>query len=332
MIIYRNLPKGLAIALFVFTTIWAMPSLAKQTSLDSRIFQAFERIDDRTNAHEQDVVALRDRLNQLSSEMDTLRQKLAALPKEENDRENLALRRSLHGQLINQSAEYLNQSFKLVDSAAAVISANLSDLAKLAADVRKTTDAKGDAKKLQARIETNVAAGRSMRRALVQLRRWTQQDPALAAKFQSLRRISTALDRRIGVDKARLGGRHVDGNGAIRNKRLESLDQSVDHLGDMYTEIMSEKDALRDLRDELAIAIQLGRLEMTQEIAARAIPKVDAIKSPAVGVQSLEDMANVITALNTSLSISQEVPASQPASMTLNPDPTGLEVGGFSNF
>jgi prefoldin subunit 5 len=332
MTILKNFLSGLAFALFVLGTTWAPPSIAKQTSLDARIFQAFERIDDRTNAHEQDIVSIRDRLDKLSIEMDVLRQKLATLPQDEIDQEGLALRRSLHGQLINQSAEYLNQSFRLVDSAAAVISANLSDLATLAADVRKTTDAKGDAKKLQARIDTNVAAGRSMRRALVQLRRWTQQDPALAAKFKSLRRISTALDRRIGVDKARLSGRHVDGNGAIRNRRLESLDQSVDHLGDMYTEIMSEKDALRDLRDELAIAIQLGRLEMTQEIAARAIPKVDAIQSPAVGVQSLEDMANVITTLNTSLSISQEAPVAQSAAMTVNPDPTGLEVGGFSNF
>lgn len=332
MIIHRNMPTGLAAAFLLVATLWALPSTAKQTSLDSRIFQAFERIDDRTNAHEQDVVAIRDRLNKLSIKMDVLRKKLTGLPQDENDQESLALRRSLHGQLISQSAEYLNQSFRLVDSAAAVISANLSDLAKLAADVRKTTDAKGGAIKLQARIETNVAAGKSMRRALVQLRRWTQQDPALAAKFKSLRRISTALDRRIGVDKARLSGRRVDGNGTIRNRRLESLDQSVDHLGDMYTEIMSEKDALRDLRDELAIAIQLGRLEMTQEIATRAIPKVDAIQSPNVGVQSLEDMANVITALNTSLSISQEIPVVQPASIILNSVPTGLEVGGFSNF
>jgi hypothetical protein len=332
MIIHRNLLTGLSFVLFVLGTTWALPSMAKQTSLDARIFQAFERIDDRTNAHEQDIVAIRGRLDKLSIEMDALRQKLAALPQDEIDQQSLALRRSMHGQLINQSAEYLSQSFRLVDSAAAVISANLSDLATLAADVRKTTDAKGDARKLQARIDTNVAAGRSMRRALVQLRRWTQQDPALAAKFKSLRRISTALDRRIGVDKARLSGRHVDGNGAIRNRRLETLDQSVDHLGDMYTEIMSEKEALRDLRDELAIAIQLGRLEMTQEIASRAIPNVDAIQSPAVGVQSLEDMANVITALNTSLSISQEVPVAQSAAMTTNPGSTGLEVGGFSNF
>lgn len=317
---------------FVLATWVPFCAMAKQTSLDSRIFQAFESIDDRTNAHEQDVVAIKDRLENLSKEMGVLRQKLAALPKEEVDRESLAQRRSLHGQLINQSADYLSQSFKLVDSAAAVISANLSDLAKLAAEVRKTTDAKGDAEKLRSRIDSNVAAGKSMRRALVQLRRWTQQDPTLAAKFKSLRRISMALDRRIGVDKARLNGRHVDGNGAIRNRRLESLDQSVDQLGDMYTEIVAEKDALRDLRDELAIAIQLGRLEMTQEIAARAIPKVDSIQSPSVGVQSLEDMANVITTLNTSLSISQEIPVAQPVSTTASTASTGLEVGGFSNF
>lgn len=332
MSIHITKPAYMAVALFLSATLWAMPSTAKQTSLDSRIFQAFERIDDRTNTHEQDVVAIRDRLDKLSAEMDTLRQKLATLPQDANDEENLALRRSLHGQLINQSAEYLSQSFRLVDSAAAVISANLSDLAKLAAEVRKTTDAKGDAEKLRGRIETNVAAGRSMRQALVQLRRWAQQDPALAAKFHSLRRISTVLDRRIGVDKARLNGRHVDGNGAIRNKRLESLDQSVDHLSDMYTEVMVEKEALRDLRDELAIAIQLGRLEMTQEIAARAIPKVDSIQSPSSGVKSLESMANVITALNTSLSISQDAPVAQSTEMTMAPDQSGLEVGGFSNF
>jgi hypothetical protein len=329
---YKTVPMAVVVALFVISIIWAMPSQAKQTSLDSRIFQAFERIDDRTNTHEQDVVAIQGRLNQLSIEMSSLRQKLADLPNEPNDKDSLALRRSLHGQLINQSAEYLNQSFKLVDSAAAVISANLSDLASLAAEVRKTTDAKGDVEKLRSRIETNVAAGRSMRQALVQLRSWAQQDPALAAKFQSLRRISTALDRRLGVDKARLNGRHVDGNGAIRNRRLDSLDQSVDRLGDMYTEIMVEKDALRDLRDELAIAIQLGRLEMTQEIAARAIPKVDSIQSPSVGVQSLEDMANVINTLNTSLSISDEIPVAQTAGTKMTAGLASMEVGGFSNF
>jgi len=332
MINRQYFPIGLFAVVLAMAAIWAMPSAAKQTSLDSRIFQAFERIDDRTNAHEQDVVAIQSRLGNLSVEMSALRQKLAGLPKDLEDRENLALRRSMHGQLINQSAEYLSQSFKLVDSAAAVISANLSDLAKLAAEVRKTTDAKGDADKLKTRIEKNVAAGRSMRQALVQLRRWAQQDPALAAKFKSLRRISTVLDRRIGVDKARLNGRQMDGNGAIRNRRLESLDQSVDRLGDMYAEIMSEKDALRDLRDELAIAIQLGRLEMTQEIASRAIPKVDSIQSPSVGVQSLEDMANVITALNASLSMSQDFPAVQQAGGDVIAAPTGLEVGGFSNF
>jgi hypothetical protein len=332
MKIQKIMSAAVTMGIITLTFFWPLSAFATQTSLDSRIFQAFERIDDRTSAHDHDVVAIKNHLEILSKEMAILRKRLAALPKEKNDRNGLAIRRSMHGQLINQSAEYLSQSFKLVDSAAAVISANLSDLAKLAAEVRKKTDAKGDAEILRTRIETNVAAGKSMRRALVQLRRWTQQDPLLAAKFKSLRRISTVLDRRIGVDKARLNGRQVDGNGAIRNRRLDSLDQSVDRLGDMYTEVIAEKDALRDLRDELAIAIQLGRLEMTQEIASRAIPKVDSIQSTTVGVQSLEDMANVITALNTSLSIAQEIPITQPASVTAAGKPMGLQIGGFSNF
>jgi hypothetical protein len=332
MKIQKLISAAMVVAIISLTFSWPLSAFATQTSLDSRIFQAFERIDDRTSAHDHDVVFINNQLDTLSKEMAILRKKLAALPKEKKDRNGLAIRRSMHGQLINQSAEYLSQSFKLVDSAAAVISANLTDLAKLAVEVRKTTDAKGDAEILRTRIETNVAAGKSMRRALVQLRRWTQQDPLLAAKFKSLRRISTVLDRRIGVDKARLNGRQVDGNGAIRNRRLDSLDQSVDRLGDMYTEVIAEKDALRELRDELAIAIQLGRLEMTQEIASRAIPKVDNIQSQTVGVQSLEDMANVITALNTSLSIAQETPVTQPAAVSGSGEPKGMQIGGFSNF
>ena len=42
----------------------------------------------------------------------------------------------------------------------------------------------------------------------------------------------------------------------------------------MYAEVMAEKESLKDLRDEVAVAIQLGRLEMTREVAERAIPNL----------------------------------------------------------
>ena len=317
------------LALFVSN---ASAAQAKQTSLDSQIFQVFERIDGRTNVHEQDVAVARARLDKVALDIEKLRGKLAALSEEPADRNRGKIRRKLHGQMVSLSAEYLSQSFKLVDSAAAVISANLSDLAKLSEDVRKSTDPSGGGLKLQNRIQQNVAAGRSMRSALIQLRTWAQQDPAMAGRFRSLRRITLALDRRISIDKARLKSRHVDSTGAIRNKRLEALDQSVNQLGDMYAEVTAEKDALRDLRDELRTVIQLSRLHLTQEIANRAIPRIDGIKAPTTGVNSLKDMAVVITDLNNSMIIEASSP--EPAEIETSPvkRPTGLEIDGFSNF
>ena len=316
-------------ALFVSS---ASAAQAKQTSLDSQIFQVFERIDDRTNVHEQDIAVARARLEKIATDIEKLRGKLAALSTDSPDRDLGKVRRKLQGQLISLSAEYLSQSFRLVDSAAAVISANLSDLAKLAQDVRKSADPSGGALKLQNRIQQNVAAGQSMRSALIQLRAWSQQDPSMAGRFQSLRRITMALDRRISVDKVRLKSRHVGSTGAIRNKRLEALDHSVDQLGDMYAEVTAEKDALRDLRDELRMVIQLSRLEMTQEIANRAIPRIDGIKAPTTGVNSLKDMAVVITDLNNSMVV--EAISPEPALPQTSPvgSPVALEIGGFSNF
>lgn len=306
---------------------------ARQTSLDSQIFKAFERIDDRTTNHEQNVVAAQAALAKISAKIEQLRQKLAEMSTDSSDPDLRKSRRNLHGQMINLSAEYLNQSFKLVDSAAAVISANLSDLAKLATQVRNSTDPTGGAIKLQNRIKANIAAGRSMRMALVQIQNWAGQDPTMIGRFQSLRRIAMILDRKISVDKARLKSRHMDSSGAIRNKRLEVLDQSVDQLGNMYAEISAEKDALRDLRDELRMVIQLSRLELTQEVASRAIPRVDGINGPTTGVNSLKDMAVIITDLNESLVT--EINTAQPVVVGTGPvqsKPAGLEISGFSNF
>ena len=62
-------------ALFVST---ASAAQAKQTSLDSQIFQVFERIDDRTNVHEQDISVARARLDKIGSDIKKLQGNLAA--------------------------------------------------------------------------------------------------------------------------------------------------------------------------------------------------------------------------------------------------------------
>ena len=124
---------------------------AKQTSLDSRIFEAFQKIDGRTTAHEQDSNQIRDRLGGISKQIETLNNELADV--DERDAAKAAkIRRDIRGQLIELSAEYLNNAFKLVDAAAQVISANLSDLASLADEVRKSGDPRGSVEKLKARV------------------------------------------------------------------------------------------------------------------------------------------------------------------------------------
>jgi hypothetical protein len=303
---------------------------AKQTSLDSRIFETFEQIDDRTNAHEQDVVVMRAQLDQLALEMGSLREQLARL-NSQGDQEGVhAQKRRVHAEMVSKSAEYLNQAYKLVNAASDVISANLSDLASLANDVRKSGNGSDGAVKLGERIQENIAAGKSMRNALVQIRDWSVQDPALARKFESLRRLSLTLDKRIGVDRARVLGQDGDKTGAVRSKRLQALDETVDHLSDMYAEVMAEKEALKDLRDEVALSIQLGRLEMTQEVAARAIPNVSSPSVASTGVETLKDMASAISELNSSIIEGAQTPVS--GNSVDAGEPGLLKIDAFQNF
>ena len=129
--------------------------------MDSRIFDAFKKIDGRTTAHEQDSNVIRKRLGNISRQIELMNDQLADV--DEKDAAKAAkMRREIRGQLIELSAEYLNQAFKLVDAAAQVISANLSDLALLADEVRKSGDPRGSVERLKKRIKSNVTAGRRM--------------------------------------------------------------------------------------------------------------------------------------------------------------------------
>ena len=303
-------------------------ALAKQTSLDSRIFQTFEQIDGRTNAHERDVALTRERLDNLAAEMGTLRQELARLSSEGSEDHSRKMKRRLHAEMVSKSAEYLSLAYKMVTSASDIISANLSDLASLANAVRKSGHGTNGAIKLKMRIEENISAGKSMRNALVQIRNWAVEDPGLAGKFKSLRRISKSLDKRISVDRARIVSRHGNMTGVVRSKRLRALDDTVDRLGDMYTEVVAEKEELKDLRDEVAMSIQLGRLEMTQEVATRAIPNIPNAAAPNKGVKTLRDMASAIAELNDSIVNDSQVSA--PNSVTGTQDP--LQIDSFQNF
>ena len=301
---------------------------AKQTSLDHRIFEAFEKIDDRTSAHEETVTDRRARLDGLTRELTAIQAELKDLG-DGTEKETMAKRRLIQSRMIKTSAEYISVAYNLVDSAAGVISANLADLASLAEQLRDVEPGKGRVAEVRQRIKHGIRIGKSVRIALGELRRWAHQDPTLAARFNSLKRIAASLDRRISVDKARVQGQGDAVNGRVHDKRLESIDRSIDRLSDMYTEVAAEKEAIIDLRDEVAMAIQLGRLEMTRQIAETAIPSLSAKNSPVQDLTTLREVANGIAKLNNSIIVDTEVAEVAPGQKT---KVTRLSIGDFTNF
>jgi hypothetical protein len=301
---------------------------AKQTSLDRRIFEAFEKIDDRTSAHEETVSERRERLDVLTRDLAEIQKEMDGLG-DDTDKQVMAKRRLVQSRMINTSAEYISVAYNLVDSAAGVISANLTDLADLAEELREAEPGKGRVAEIRQRIDHGVRVGKSVRVALGELRRWAHQDPTLAARFNSLKRIAASLDRRISVDKARVQGQGEAANGRVHDKRIESIDRSIDRLSDMYTEVAAEKEAIIDLRDEVAMAIQLGRLEMTRQIAETAIPSLSAKNSPAQDLTTLREVADGIAKLNNSIIVDTEVAEAVPGQKT---KVTRLSVGDFTNF
>lgn len=315
---------------FAASFLTALPANAKQTSLDSRIFQAFEKIDERTKANELDVVRMRKRLDKLSKKIEKLRDDLISLPSDDNSREQRQRRQGLSSQLINSTAKFLNQSYKMVDAASEVIAANLIDLSELTKEIRNSDDPSGGVKKLQSRVQRNVAMGRAMRGALLEMRNWAKIDPGLSGRFKSLRRIALALDRRITVDKTRVSINHAGSTGAVKSRRLQALDQSIDRLGDMYARLAAEKETLKDLRDEVNISIQLGRLDITQEVAERALPNLMLPNEPGSGTQPIQTITDVIENLNVALARRTDIPAVSQAKGKngLN----DLEIADFSNF
>ena len=301
---------------------------AKQTSLDRRIFEAFEKIDDRTSAHEETVSERRARLDVLTRDLAEIQKEMDGLG-DDADKQVMAKRRLVQSRMINSSAEYISVAYNLVDSAAGVISANLTDLADLAEELREAEPGKGRVAEIRQRIDHGVRVGKSVRVALGELRRWAHQDPTLAARFNSLKRIAASLDRRISVDKARVQGQGEAANGRVHDKRIESIDRSIDRLSDMYTEVAAEKEAIIDLRDEVAMAIQLGRLEMTRQIAETAIPSLSAKNSPAQDLTTLREVADGIAKLNNSIIVDTDVAEAVPGQKT---KVTRLSVGDFTNF
>ena len=100
----------------------------------------------------------------------------------------------------------------------------------------------------------------------------------------------------------------------------------------MYAEVMAEKEALGDLRDEVATSIQLGRLELTEDVVRRAIPNLSNVKAPSTGTDPLQEMASAVSELNQTMA-GEIRRIDSPAAVNGSPrSRAGLEIGDFNNF
>lgn len=319
---------AVAIATLILTVATGTPADAKQTSVDKRIFEVYEGIDDRTRIHESDSARIRQqlerKLEQFEQELSTLDTPAADLTEAEQKQHSL----ERTARLTLRASEYLNLAHTLVDSAASVISRNLTDLATLAEEVRKTDDGKGGITALEARIQKNVAAGRAMRLALNDLASWAREDPRLAGKFNSMQRVMHSLDRRIGIDQVRLQAQRATSGGPARS-RLDAIDQAVDRLADFHVEIDQERQAIIDARNDVKMLIALGRQEVTGEIAKRAIPRLAPADGSAVGIPGLKGIVDGIGRLTNRL-LDAPIPVSGENGAVGRPGP--LNMDEFRNF
>ena len=140
----------LAFGALLLVGIAAQSAEARQTSIDAQLVEAFENIDRRVTNHEVNVVEAKARLEELALEVEQHRSALANLPSDATDANVRSQKRLHHAKLIQSTAMYLNQQFRLADAAATVISENLSELAALAKAIPSSVEAQNSANQIQA--------------------------------------------------------------------------------------------------------------------------------------------------------------------------------------
>ncbi len=268
----RSIPLIAAFVLFSTNTI----AVAKQTSLDARIIDAFNKIDKRTSIHRDDYMAAQARTKDLEKKITEAKIEFEKLSNERISQKQGKQKRILHAKIIDLSSKYLREKVQLVESAANVIAQNLTELSTLSNDMDSIKMQKMG-ERIKIRIKENIRIGKSIRNALKLSKEFAQSNPEMAKKFNDLNRIAKSLDRTVTIDRAQTDKDHSGTVSSMRDKRRIALDTTINKLSNMYTQVMVEKSALEDLRKELWVAVQMGRLAITEEITAAAIPETSGL-------------------------------------------------------
>jgi hypothetical protein len=290
---------------------------ASQRSFDAIITESLEQVDRRSTEHA-------DRSSKAEGALERLRGRIQSFESEFERTRDDTRRSELRALLTRDYAQYIATTARILDDAIEVVGKNLVDLQRAGEAMRRSGEAATAPDELRQRIERNVAVGKGMRRALEEIGRWARQDPALAGPMTRLYKAMRTFDRAITLDKARLGIEGADGGGAAL------VDRMTDALGDAYVALLLGRQELEPVREQVALAVRLGELELAKKAAERAMPGVFGFESVADDDRLLEVLKGVgrlnREALETMEGGSPRTPGRS------GPRPVIPKADGFQNF
>ena len=299
----------------------AMDGAAQQRTLDPELQrEIFSNIDARLLSLEQTRAAAQPTLERLASEIAALKAHIDELPARDANRVQST------AQVTHLIALFVKEGRQLVDAAIETVGGNLGDLDRLATELRGTA-ASASPETLQHTIERNVATGRAMKSALIQLAQWSADDPTLKRRFDGLQRVLRTLDTRVTTDR-RIADAAGNPSAQGRHARYaEYLENAIDELADAHMQLQAERHRLDELRDEAFVATQIGELEMTRIIAEHALPGLGSDSTVPVELPNLTAVMDTVVGLNAQAMASHA--AGGPESRAPSQPPV---IGEFTNF
>ena len=149
-------------------------------------------------------------------------------------------------------------------------------------------------------------------------------------KFKSLSRLMSILDRKISRDKVRLAARRKNDFAGRGDRTVATLNMAIDRLADKHVEIMAEKQALRNAREELDLNIRLGRLRITEEIVQKTLTSGESGGPSFSGLPPIGDFTESIARINDR--IIREMNETPFDDGARTPVSDGLSTSEFKNF
>ena len=315
-----------ALTILLATTL---PVGAQQRSiqLEVDINKAFETVERNKAGFDAAVAPAREKLESLAKRSGDLARRMDALPAGLKDSERAQRIQELRAEAIQVQAEYLQQASTVVAEASKLIAGNMGTLDGLARRLEKTENASPDARKIEARIEAQAQTGRQIMREVRAIHELAAKDPTLARRLNSLVVTANTIDRSITLEKARLEASRLDGLASDQGRVIGMIDVAINEMADMYTALESDKLLLRDLKEEVDLAVNLGLLDITKSVVRQSLPALSDLSGDSV-VPGISDMIASMRSTNRAM-VRSETGIAVPEAASVRP---GAPVPGLPQF